>query len=217
MFANLTFDELNALVENSKGINFDKFFGEMLISRKAKEKRIIFAKLIEEAMLDVIIYAFVMNQYDRLDVDKLEKSFSTAYRKAIEAYVADDPALILDEYIERHIEETAKQLAETTAKYNAEPYYFSEDRVTVIAENESNSIMNYSEYAEAKAEGKGYKRWIALRDLKTRRTHKEVDRKVIGIDDTFRVGDSLFRFPRDTEYAPSPEEIVNCRCSIEYL
>lgn len=40
-------------------------------------------------------------------------------------------------------------------------------------------------------------------------------RKTIG--DAFHVGGSWLLFPKDTSLNPSPDQIINCRCSIIYL
>ncbi len=53
-------------------------------------------------------------------------------------------------------------------------------------------------------------------DKRTRDTHAEVDGTTLPIAEPFMVGDSFMLFPGDTSLDPSPEEIVNCRCHVEY-
>ena len=67
-------------------------------------------------------------------------------------------------------------------------------------------------------QGKTHKQWVDIRDNKERNTHRKVGGTIIGINELFDVGDARMRYPHDVELAlDNPEEIVNCRCSINYL
>lgn len=55
------------------------------------------------------------------------------------------------------------------------------------------------------------KRWLAIRDFRTRPTHRELDGVEVEPDATFDVGGEPARFPMDP--ALSAEESVNCRCT----
>lgn len=96
-------------------------------------------------------------------------------------------------------------------------YWLSDKRAVFIAETEANSILNYSDYMFAKFEGKTKKQWLTMLDEKVRPTHLDVDSRTVDIDDFFIVGFSIMRFPHDTEYGASAEEIINCRCSVRYF
>lgn len=96
-------------------------------------------------------------------------------------------------------------------------YWLSEKRAFLIAGDTANNIMNYSDYLDAVEEGKQYKQWLTMKDEKVRVDHWNLDNKIIGIDDLFVVGISAMRFPKDTEYGASPDEIINCRCSVRYF
>lgn len=56
-----------------------------------------------------------------------------------------------------------------------------------------------------------------MKDERVRPHHSEVDEEVVGIYDLFTVGNSQMSYPLDTKHGADPEEIVNCRCVVEYL
>lgn len=95
-------------------------------------------------------------------------------------------------------------------------WYISQDRAMYNAENEANTVLNYKDYKEAAQKYK-YKTWHTENDSRVRMTHVPLEGERIPITDMFVVGESLMRFPKDLEYAAdSPEEYVNCRCSVTY-
>lgn len=96
-------------------------------------------------------------------------------------------------------------------------YWLSEKRAFLIAGNEANSILNYSDYAYAVYEGNTQKQWLTMEDEKVRMSHAEINGQIIGINDLFVVGDSVMRFPHDTEYGATPQEIIGCRCTVRYF
>jgi hypothetical protein len=123
----------------------------------------------------------------------------------------------LDEYLNEYLDLYAAEIVETTVKHIDEEYYTSQDRAMYNAENEANSVKNYTDYRKAIEKGKTKKKWIDMRDKRERKTHLEVGGTVIPINEPFVVGDSLMLFPKDLTYNPSPEQYINCRCSIKYL
>lgn len=86
-----------------------------------------------------------------------------------------------------------------------------------MAENEVNTAINHARYMEAVNSGKTMKRWESIMDEVTRKDHRETNGKYIPIGDAFHVGGSWLLFPKDTSLNPSPDQIINCRCSIIYL
>ena len=113
---------------------------------------------------------------------------------------------------------SSPEMGENADTYNTDlPYWLSEKRAFFIAVDTANTIMNYTDFTVAKAEGMTRKQWLTQRDEKVRVTHIALDGQTIGIDDVFVVGDSIMRFPKDEEYSPNPKETIRCRCSIRYL
>ena len=106
---------------------------------------------------------------------------------------------------------------ESTMARPTDPYTFSEDRIRLTAENEANTVYNEDEYVDGIGRGFTRKMWVTMHDSHVRETHAEVDGEILPIDEYYEVGGSLMRFPKDFSMSPSPEETVNCRCSIKYL
>lgn len=94
-------------------------------------------------------------------------------------------------------------------------YWLSVSRATEIAENESNTALNYKDYQTAINAGYTKKTWLTERDSRVRKTHKVLESKTIPINDLFMVGNTFMRFPKDTLMGESRES-VNCRCAIKY-
>lgn len=116
-----------------------------------------------------------------------------------------------------HIERVCTDIVDGTLERIDTPYTTSTDRSILIAETETNNAANYDGYEEAKANGATEKVWVTMMDNKVRPTHMAIDKMTIGIDDLFEVGNALLRFPCDEEYGyDNPEEVVNCRCHLEF-
>lgn len=202
------FDELNS---GQSILSIDEYFDTMNLSEEEKKKRKTFANEIMNAMLFIFALISIMRQYDYLNKQFIIQQLEQRYSDIVIKYMD------IDKYMEDCIREFSQETIDTTLKHPDEEYYLSNDRAMLIGENEANSSLNYGQFAEAVKRGKKEKRWITEGDNKVRKTHREVDLEVISINDTFVVGNSLMRFPKDDYYNPEPEEIVNCRCTIEYF
>lgn len=95
-------------------------------------------------------------------------------------------------------------------------YWLSLKRAMNIAYNETNTFLNYTDYVDAKEQGRTKKTWLTMLDDKVRDTHEEMEGQTVGIDEFFTVGNSLMKFPHDLSEGPDPKEIINCRCAVEY-
>lgn len=198
-------------------------------------------KNIKQEVDEYAIRKSIIDYFDEMDVDDVDKRTETALslekvvRNILLLALAGEMAReqLIDKLISEysmiivasgyrpnyaHIERVCEDIVDNTLAKIDVAYMTSTDRSIVIAETETNNAANYDGYEEAKEDGKTQKVWIALRDNKTRQTHLDVDGTVIGIDELFDVGEAQMRFPCDEEYAyDSPQEIVNCRCSLDYL
>jgi len=99
----------------------------------------------------------------------------------------------------------------------ADSWYVSLDRAKFNAENEANTVLNRSDYLNAKEAGYSRKRWVTEADERVRPTHRIVHGATIPIDGIFVVGDSLMRYPKDVSLGASIDEIANCRCGLIYV
>lgn len=197
----------------------------------AMDDYIIFQQL-ERAYLDVT-ESFQIERDDY--VEDMAKTFATNFVRTTNEHLTVKPGMqidtllgflivtgiigsrvLVDEYRD------GKKIGSGTMDYKdvlaetSNGWYLSEDRAKYNAENEANTVLNYKDYKEA-AQNYKYKTWITENDIRVRDTHIPLEGETIPISDMFVVGEALMRFPKDIEYAAdSPEEIVNCRCSIKY-
>lgn len=198
----MKFDELNQL---------KRFFFTMEISEDEKKKRTDLAYL----LYDAIYFTFALIKVEK-DIE--ERNFTKnalvvdQYRETLENRIED--ALKGVPHEPDYVPRLVNDIIETTDRHPDDPYYLSQDRALLIAQNESNSAYNYSDYDNAKKNGKQYKTWLAEVDDKTREWHLEVDGTKIPIDEMFTVGGEQMRYPHD--YNASPDNIINCRCVCVY-
>lgn len=209
MIQSLSYDELNVIAGMKRSVPYDQYFGEMKIPESDKEDRKNLAESLEEAFLPVLALLFTMKQFDSFDWKMARDRFSSAYLSVLREHSLEDS------YLEDYVEIFADNSIMSTRNNENEPYYYSVDRARFMAENEANTIYNYVRNEEAIRSGKTRKQWIAIEDEATRPTHRDVDMRVLPINQYFLVGNSLMRYPKDP--LGNPEEIINCRCSIIYF
>lgn len=205
------FDELKALGKYNRSIPFDIYFGEMELTDEQKEKRIAVAEELDELMLFLLALIATMAENDSLDKNYILIQVNQRYLHIVSKYVD------VDEYVEDYIKRFSDTFVKTTFDSIDNPWYLSSDRARFISENESETTWNYEEYKRAIKSGKTKKQWDDIRDNKERKTHREVGGKVIPIEDTFVVGNSLMRYPKDDSLGADAKEIINCRCTIKYF
>lgn len=145
---------------------------------------------------------------------KPNQDFNT-YRETLQNRLTDafnqNGILLEDSYVSQLVSD----LIDTTNRHPDDPYYLSQERALLIAQNESNTAYNHVDYITAKESGKQYKTWITEGDEKVRDAHVEVDMKTIPIDDYFLVGGDTMRYPHDYMNG-SPGNLINCRCICTY-
>lgn len=207
------YDELNIRPNNRRSEPYKEYFSKMSISDKEKQERIDFSEQMEE----VVLYILALIESGETDQEYIQTQFYDKYLDVIASYT------LIDAYIKQYALDVTKQIIDVTfERFSSEDksitddYYLSNDRAMFISECEANSILNYRQYAKAVKAGKTKKKWIDVGDKRERKTHLEVGGTILPIDEPFSVGDSLLQFPKDTSLGASADEIVNCRCSIQY-
>lgn len=118
---------------------------------------------------------------------------------------------------EELISEEDDEVEELMEREAVAEYWLSMARAINIAQNETNTFLNYTDFTEAKEIGRTYKRWLTMLDPKVRDSHEEAEGQTIGIDEYFQIGNSQLLFPHDWSASPDPKETINCRCAVEYL
>lgn len=197
-------EELNII---GRSIPFKDYFSEMDLTDEEKKDRI---KLAEEFK---ILFLFLFLHYKKEQSKELASMLQMKYKDISMAFLGKDKATA---YIEEYSKQLIEEIVRVTNENLKDPYYTSADRATFIAENEANAIGGYRQHIEAIKSGKKYKTWITMNDKKVRHTHREVDNLKIPIFEPFQVGKSEMMFPTDQSLGAKLEEIVGCRCVLEY-
>lgn len=215
-----SYDELNIRPSNRRSEPYKEYFSKMSISDKEKQERIAFSEQMEEVVLYILALIETTIESGETNREYIQTQFYDKYLDVVLGY------MLIDSYIKEYVLETSKQIIGTTFSHIVEKhpdseqatddYYLSNDRAMFISECEANSILNYRQYSKAVKAGKTKKKWIDVGDKRERKTHLEVGETILPIDEPFSVGDSLLQFPKDTSLGASADEIVNCRCSIQY-
>nr|DAP89272.1 MAG TPA: minor capsid component [Caudoviricetes sp.] len=215
-----SYDELNIRPNNRRSEPYKEYFSKMSISDKEKQERIALSEQMEEVVLYILALIETTIESGETDQEYIQTQFYDKYLDVVLGYMP------IDSYIKEYVLETSKQIIGTTFSHIVEKhpdseqatddYYLSNDRAMFISECEANSILNYRQYSKAVKAGKTKKKWIDVGDKRERKTHLEVGGTILPINEPFSVGDSLLQFPKDTSLGASADEIVNCRCSIQY-
>lgn len=213
-----SYDELNVReLGNRRSEPYKEYFSKMSISDKEKQERIAFSEQMEEVVLYILALIETTIESGETKREYIQAQFYDKYLDVIASY------MLIDAYIKQYAVDITKQIIDTTFerlssedKSITDDYYLSNDRAMFISECEANSILNYRQYSKAVKSGKTKKKWIDVGDKRERKTHLEVGGTTLPIGEPFSVGDSLLQFPKDTSLGASADEIVNCRCSIQY-
>lgn len=212
-----SYDELNIILGKHRSEPYKEYFSKMSISDKEKQERIAFSEQMEEVVLYILALIETTIESGETDQEYIQTQFYDKYLDVIASY------MLIDTYIKQYALDVTKQIINATfERFSAEDksitddYYLSNDRAMFISECEANSVLNYRQYSKAVKAGKTKKKWIDVGDKRERKTHLEVGGTILPIDEPFSVGDSLLQFPKDTSLGASADEIVNCRCSIQY-
>lgn len=94
----------------------------------------------------------------------------------------------------------------------------SEERAITTARTEVVSASNAGSMSGARVLGDyapQRKVWIATLDPRTRDAHADADGQEVGLDEPFVVGGESLDYPGDP--AGSPENVINCRCTVGYV
>ena len=176
----------------------------MPISEAEKKRRIEFAKQMEE--LFIILFVLMRNNEDYFDTSSIEQRVEDVF---------EDNGVEISRTMSTLIKERITDIVAITQNHMDDDYYISDDRATLLAEEETNTFLNRDAFDKAKQEGMTRKQWLTMKDNRVRTTHYDVDDEIIPIDEDFVVGGCEMSFPRDTK--GNPEEIAGCRCGIRFL
>ena len=206
----MTFDELNQLVPK-QNIPMEQYFGEMGLTNEQERKRLDLAERLEEEFIDILAWVFYTAQNRAVSESVVEERFREALLNS-----TDEEVMNLSR-TEEIIDTVAKEVAETTVDRRNTPFFLSEERAYLLAEDNANTLFNYYDFEQALSQNKSMKQWLTILDGRERQTHNLADGMIAVVEQPFEVGDSLLMFPKDTSLGASPEEIIGCRCSVRYF
>ena len=214
------FDQLNNLgyqlvpledvpEESRRSEPYDEYFGDMYQTEEELDNRMNTARQMEEPVRDyltmLLILTLMNEQQNYIARDEFVQTLS-------ENGIGD----------EEYRFNLADDLYDSTMRHADDLWYWSEDRVLFISENEANTIEGAKEFALAKMRGMSRKQWKGMGDRRERRTHTELNDVILPIDEYFNIGHARGLYPKDVMSPQStlpshPEEVINCRCSVLYL
>lgn len=214
-YKGISFEELNAMYDDENdpmSMDMDEYFDDMDLTDSQKKDRKESAdklKEIFELLIMMVFYYYVDGVYDYANViAEAQESYENLVRKS--------KGQVSDYFMSAHIPNSVAGIVNTMLNNPGNPFNFSIDRVTMIAENEANSMWNDADFVAAVNSGKTRKTWHTIIDRKTRDWHAEVNGQTKPIMEPFIVDGELLQFPRDESLGASGGNIVNCRCSVSY-
>lgn len=209
----LTFDEMNRLGIERRSVPYRDWFNKINLPRYQIDSRVETAGKVEDAVMDwfyflVLMYADAGYFNTAIAANVLEQALLEAI-----------PEAQTSPYLRRWVQATAEEITDSTARNWDDPYYLSQDRAAVIAENQSQTVNNYNEFEAAKGRGFRHKIWHGMMDSRERETHIESERQTVPIDEDFFVGEnSYFIVPAvPSDKGADPEEYINCRCWATFM
>lgn len=206
-------DELNNLQSeiNRLGIarKIREYFESMLLSEESIAIRIRLATRFEEITRAMYEYA-----------EELKKSDDEGIEDTLLAFYGDKIFEVIGQFDlnvdENIVNKFAEMIVNTTLTHDGD-FFSSDVRAFQNAVDLANILENNSEFKEALEQGKLYKIWHTALDERVRETHQMVESEMVPVFGVFKVGGYPMLYPGDFSLGASASEIVNCRCTVEYI
>lgn len=211
-------------------LNIIGYYGEMELSLAEKKLRIVMAAAFYEIIQKY--YAAVHTIIADKKTDERRKnillaaavvSLKRAYRgfsdKYYERYVntlchGGEPYYGIDAWRNKHALDFSVWLMKTAR--NEPGVAFGNSHTAAVTRTEVNAIGNLAALDAAYRRGERFKTWKTFGDGRVRPSHRAVNGTRIPIDEAFKVGGYLMMFPNDSSLGAGAEEVVNCRCVLEF-
>lgn len=209
-------DELTVLNEKEeykrRAIPFPEFYRPMGISAEQKERRIKAAERLSDVFAEALWFANPENEFTHGNTVIMLMYLQTELMKAY-ADITDRYEM---QWYREHANAVIREVVGATERHMEDPYFTSDDRANMIAENEANSLIGYDELQDAIEAGYTFKTWHGMLDKKERDSHIAMEGTILPMEQPFMVGDSMLMIPGDWQFDPDPAEVVNCRCWLTY-
>ena len=209
--AEIKIDKLNYSKKGKEIVSYQQYFGEMALDKEEIDKRIKLAEDLEE----VFVYLFsVVENAETVDKARLFATVYVMYTKLTDSFLNTKTT---SEYIKKYATLVLQSIIDVTYNKADNGYFTSLRRAKEIASNEANVIANYRLQTDYVKKGYKYKIWHTMKDYRVRETHKPLNETKISIFDAFEVGNSKMMFPKDYSLGASADEVIGCRCTVEYV
>lgn len=107
---------------------------------------------------------------------------------------------------------------ETAKAIKALSFTRAAGRAGTIARTETHSAANVAAQATAKAAGVKMRReWVAAKNERTRKAHRDADGQIVGMNEPFKVGGYDLMYPSDYSSNAPARLTINCRCAVAYI
>lgn len=212
-----TFDELNKLVGMNRSEPFQQFFAPMHLTARQKNERVRLAEKFEDEFRYFLAYMFY--SYPNINVGMVKELQDGYIRQLEELGIAVGVATGIAEKqvrLRMQAEKFAIDTVEATQRHKDEPYYFSNDRARLLAEDQANWAYDIIDYEDALIMGARYKTWNTVGDNHVRDSHAEVEGLTIPIEEPFVLMGGLLNHPHDSSLGCSDSELAGCRCSLSF-
>ena len=201
------------------------FFGEMDISAAEKRFRVVMAAAFERILLNyynrLLLVLSSVSEADRsLILAAAAAEFIKEYLQWFNTYYPEYLQLAgsltsgeSEQWSDNRAEELSSWISESMEKDTSNLL----QRFISTIHTEINTVCALALMAGALKKGYTRKRWKTFGDEKVRKTHNEVNGETIPIQQPFIVGGYRMMFPGDTSFGAPAQEVVNCRCVVQYL
>ena len=201
------------------------FFGEMDISTAEKRFRVVMAAAFERILLNyynkLLLVLSSMSEADRsLILAAAAAEFIKEYLQWFNTYYSEYLQLIgslTSGESEQWSKIRAKELSSWISGNMEKDTSNLLQRFISTIHTEINTVCALALMAGALKKGYTRKRWKTFGDEKVRETHNEVNGETIPIQQPFIVGGYRMMFPGDTSFGAPAQEVVKCRCTVQYL
>ena len=210
--ATMKMDQLNnpieVVVDKRNVTPIAEYFQEMYLSDSEIEEREELANkilIIVSAILTIIKANEVLKKEH--DIESYKDYISNKLQTLFDSVFGDGSYQDI-------IFKFSNEFVDNTMKHLNDPYFTSEERAIVNAEQQSNAVYNRKQFEDAKKDGKTKKKWVTMHDKRVRKAHDEADGQEVDIDKPFEVGGEELDFPCDP--FATAKNVVNCRCVCLY-
>lgn len=203
-------DDLKVVLKKQYRRTVEAFSKNMRASLKELEGKQTEEELNAQVAADLLILM-------RLRADRQSRFILETTASSIDAAVAE----VVSESIVNGENLTAAQLANRADTLLKKRF---DGRINTIAITETSSMAEDSKALEAASvvaaglvEGPIVKQWDAVLDERTRINHAVADGQRREIGEPFVVGGQLLQNPGDTSLGATLDNVINCRCSTQYV